>query len=99
MPSNQPDVLVYRDSSGGAKVSPGALYVRKSVKSIVLIVNGTDEVVGIKFPNRDRKTLNKFGGAVGINITSMNKGTTYYTVTVGNDIAQGNSSPALIIDD
>jgi len=101
--NNKPDVTVYRDTSGAARAVPGVLIVSKRLRGIVTIANFTSDVVTIEIPTLAKDSLDTFNSGAGrkkdFDCSNMNNGAYPYRVTVGNDIAEGNSAPALIIDD
>jgi len=94
------DLVVYRNQSGAALVSPGTLIASKKEK-FVYVLNCTNEVVKIGIPARSIKASGKLmprrKGAV--DISKVPKGCYLYIVQVGTDYAEGNSPPRIIIDD
>jgi hypothetical protein len=100
------DLVVYRDQSGAALVSPGTLIASRT-NQYIYILNCTAENVTVTVPVK----LSKITGKLGLgprpkgkykdklDISRLPLGCYVYSVLVGTDQAEGNSPPRLIIDE
>ncbi len=102
----QADVTVYRDLTGGLRVYPGTLVISNGKKNVV-IRNLTTQQADVTFPKGNQGTVASKAALVGagkpphvlFDVSDVSDIVSKYDVTQGNEHAEGNSAPTLIIDD